>query len=164
MDFAKTFTIIDDEEIEIISHACKSILVHDGETWRKTNSIDLFDVPMGSYHGAEVCDLIGLYILHKLSNTLPEFAYGLYRDDGLGVVDIATGCHLERLKKSVRKCMLDLGFKITIEIGCMRTNFLDVMLDLHEDNYAPYRKPNSSINYIHKSSNHPAHIKRRYRR
>ena len=27
-----------------------------------------FDVPMGSYDGAEICELVGLYLLHKLTD------------------------------------------------------------------------------------------------
>ena len=49
-----------------------------------------FDVPMGSYDGAEVCELVGLYILHKLtSGETPIFEKencGIYRDDGLAII------------------------------------------------------------------------------
>ena len=36
--------------------------------------------------------------------------------------------------------------------------FLDITLDLRTGIYKPYRKPNSSINYLHKDSNHPPSI------
>ena len=42
----------------------------------------MFDVAMGCYDGAEVCELVGVYILHKLSSKFPEGDIGLYRDDG----------------------------------------------------------------------------------
>ena len=42
---------------------------------------------MGGKHGAEVCELIGLYILQGLKNILPNFIIGLYRDNGLIAVD-----------------------------------------------------------------------------
>ena len=37
---------------------------------------------MGSYDGAEVCELVGLYMLHLLSQRLGIDFVGLYRDDG----------------------------------------------------------------------------------
>ena len=158
LNFAKEFTDIDEEEQNIIVHACKSILVHNGQIWQKKDGI--FDIPMGSYHGAEICDLVGLLILKSLSDILPEKSFGLYRDDGLAFTEIVSPCHLERLKKKIIKKMKDIGFKITIDIGNIKTNFLDITLDLHRDNFTPYRKPNSSISYISNSSNHPTHIKK----
>ena len=50
--------------------------------------------------------------------------------------------------------------KVTLEIGEMKANFLDVTLDLHKDTYRPFRKPNSQILYIDINSNHPRHIKK----
>ena len=44
-------------------------------------------MPTGSFHGAEVCDLVVRYILSKLGNVLSN--YGLYRDGGLSVIDLA---------------------------------------------------------------------------
>ena len=38
------------------------------------------------------------------------------------------------------------------------TEFLDVMLDLRDSTYYPYRKPNSKPQYIHTQSNHPPSI------
>ena len=41
----------------------------------------LFDVTMGSYDGAEVCELVGLYLLSKLTPQMGIKNVGLYRDD-----------------------------------------------------------------------------------
>ena len=41
---------------------------------------------MGSYDGAETCELIGKYILHKIKHIIDHKDVGLYRDDGLAVV------------------------------------------------------------------------------
>ena len=40
-----------------------------------------------------------------------------------------------------------------------RCNFLDITLDLRNIFHMPYKKENSSIKYINKSSNHPMIIK-----
>ena len=47
----------------------------------KRNGDDLFDVPMGSFHGAELCELIGLYILDKLKDVLVPSHYGIEMTD-----------------------------------------------------------------------------------
>ena len=38
---------------------------------------------MGSFDGAEICELVGIYILHNLSQITNKRDIGLYRDDGL---------------------------------------------------------------------------------
>ena len=40
-------------------HASKSLLFNNNSTWIKKNG-SLFDVTMGSYDGAEVCELVGI--------------------------------------------------------------------------------------------------------
>ena len=42
----------------------------------------MFDVTMGSFDGAEVCELIGLFILNNPSEKCDKNNIGLYRDDG----------------------------------------------------------------------------------
>ena len=38
---------------------------------------------MGSYHGVEVCQLIGMFMLSLISNNSNPNNIGPYRDDGL---------------------------------------------------------------------------------
>ena len=47
---------------EMILHCRRSFLFCEGQPWTKIGS-EKFDVPMGSYDGAEICKLVGLYIL-----------------------------------------------------------------------------------------------------
>ena len=42
-----------------------------------------FDVLMKSFDGAELCGLVGLFVLNKLSVLQGIDTSGLYRDDGL---------------------------------------------------------------------------------
>ncbi|XP_044172000.1 uncharacterized protein LOC122956391 [Acropora millepora] len=83
IDWATQFTAITVSDIRIIKHARKSLLFHDGLPWVKRDSSNAFDVTMGSYDGAEICELIGLFILSKLKDAF-GYNIGLYRDDGLG--------------------------------------------------------------------------------
>ena len=45
-----------------------------------------FDVPMGCFDGAELCELIGVYILHMLRTVMRKENTGLYRDDGPSIL------------------------------------------------------------------------------
>ena len=83
LSWAQTLTDITEQQISIIKHARKSILFYDEKTWVKRNNQSLFDVAMGSYDGAEICELVGLFILNKLSEKFGKNNIGLYRDDGL---------------------------------------------------------------------------------
>ena len=40
---------------------------------------------MGAYDGADVCELVGSYLLNALSLKYNKANIGLYRDDGLAV-------------------------------------------------------------------------------
>ena len=84
--FAKRHTSITPLEAEIILHAKDTLLFHNNKTWQKANTDDLFDVTMGSYDGAETCELIGTYILDQIKNIIPKEDIGLYRDDGLAII------------------------------------------------------------------------------
>ena len=75
---------------EIIYHARKSLLFDEKDTWMKKQS-GLFDVTMGAYDGAEVCKLVGTYMLSLISEKYNKKDFGLYRDDGLGVVKTKSG-------------------------------------------------------------------------
>ena len=110
---------------------------------------------MGSFNDAEVYDLIGLYILSKISPITGPLKIGLYRDDGLAVIKQSSGTSLVKNKKSLIKKMSFISFEITIDIGNTSTKFLDITLDLLLNTYCPYRKPNSKTNCINKNSNNP---------
>ena len=89
LSFAKKFISITDAEVETIIHSCKTILCYDNSIWVKKNNPTQFDIPMGSLHGAEACELVGLFLLEQMRTILEPENYGLYRDDGLIVHDIS---------------------------------------------------------------------------
>ena len=64
--YPKTFVNINDEEINTIMHSRKSLLFNNTDIWIKKNGDSDFNVTMGSFDGAELCELVGLYILHIL--------------------------------------------------------------------------------------------------
>ena len=64
---------ITDEEQEVIAHARRSLLFNNKEPWCKKDHNNLFDVTMGAYDGAEVCELVGSYLLSLLMYNLANW-------------------------------------------------------------------------------------------
>lgn len=112
---------------------------------------------MGSFDGAEICQLVGLFLLAKLDKYIPKRYVGLYRDDGLAVLK-SSGPKLEQLKKKIIKLFQNFDLKVTIELNLKSTDFLDIYLNLTDGSYKPYKKPNQEISYVHLKSNHPPSI------
>ena len=157
INFAKQYTNIPDRDIDIIMHSRKSLLFNNGNAWIKKDNSS-FDVTMGSYDGAEVCELVGLFILNGLGNTYGKENIGLYRDDGLAVFKNITGPQADRIRKDITRHFKTHGLNITIQTNLKIVNFLDVTFNLNNETYYPYRKPNDHPLYINVESNHPPNI------
>ena len=71
LKFAEEYIDIPTDDKTIIKHARKSLPFNKSETWMKKDS-GLFDVAMGAFEGAEVCELVGNFLLHKLSEKYSE--------------------------------------------------------------------------------------------
>ena len=70
---------ITQQGLDIILHARESLLFFQNKPWEKTINESLFDITMGSYDGAVICELIGLYILSFLGKVYGIQNVGLYR-------------------------------------------------------------------------------------
>ena len=158
LDFANGYRPISAHERDIIIHAKRSLLFSDNTPWEKKASNDRFDVTMGSFDGAETCELVGRYILSLLTQKYGS-NIGLYRDDGLSAFN-ETPQEIERIKKDLCKIFRDNELKITVEANLTRVNFLDVTLDLKTGKHLPYTKEGNVPLYVHKQSNHPPSILR----
>ena len=76
-----------------------------------------FDVPMGCYDGAEVCELVVSYMLNQLKHiSNPE---------------------TERKKKQIVKTFKECGLSITIQCNLTLVDLLDVTFDLYKSLYKP---------------------------
>ena len=96
--FAKKKVDISETEEETIFHSRKSLLFDKNHVWIKKKE-GLFDVTMGAFDGAEICELIGTFLLSKVSEKYPIEDIGLYRDDGLAIFKNKSGPQNERIKK-----------------------------------------------------------------
>ena len=74
-----------------------------------------FDVPMGCFDGAEICELVGSFILNQLRSVLDKNDIGLYWDDGLGIFCGISKPMIERKKKLIVQTFKQCGLAITIE-------------------------------------------------
>ena len=157
LEFAKQHVTIKSNDRETIFHARKSLLYNEGEPWIKKQSNN-FDVAMGSQEGAEVCELIGIFMLSLIGNIYNHNNIGLYRDDGLAVFENTSGPQSEKNKKTFQKIFKNKGLDIIINCNMKIVNYLDVTLNLNDGSYRPYKKPNDETNYIHVNSDHPPSI------
>ena len=64
LKFAFKNSTILKEDINIITHTKRTTLYKNGQPWEKITS--KFDVNMGRYNGAEICELVGLYHLFQI--------------------------------------------------------------------------------------------------
>ena len=158
ISFAKNYTTISDKDMDIIMHCRKSLLFDNETAWTKKNHSNMFDVTMGSFDGAEVCELIGLFLLNNLSEKYGKDNVGLYRDDGLVLLRNASGPQSERTRKDITREFKKQGLNISISTNLKICNFLDVTLNLTDGTYYPYRKPNNETLYIDRNSKHPPTI------
>ena len=156
--WAKSLIEINDDHLSIIKHARKSLLFYGNKTWVKKNNVGLFDVTMGSHDGAEVCELIGLFILKHLSEKFGNENVGLYRDDRLTLVRGTSGPLADKSRNELHAIFNNLGLEITADVNNHIVNFLDITLNLQEGSFSPYRKPNNDPLYIDHRSNHPPSV------
>ena len=71
-------------------HSHRSLLFDKDSVWVKKNNLNFY-ATIGSYDGAESCELTGLYILSIMGSEFGKEKIGLYQDDGLGCFQNISG-------------------------------------------------------------------------
>ena len=128
LDFAKTKVSISNTDENTILHARKSLLFDGTHVWIKKKG-GLFDVTMGAYDGAEVCELVGTFLLHTLAQKYPKEKMGLYRDDGLATFMNTSGPQNERIKKDFQRIFKEKGLDLVIVCNRKSVDYVDVTLN-----------------------------------
>ena len=100
--------------------------------------------------------MVGSYLLSQLKK-IPGVEIGLYRDDGLAVLQ-QTPRATERIKKEICHIFRQCDLKIAIKANKKVVNFLDVTLDLNTEKFKPYSKTSNTPLYVQSKSNHPPNI------
>ena len=156
LDWASDLVPISQADRELFHQTKDSLLFDRGTVWVKKGD-NSFDVSMGSWDGAETCDLVGLFLLSQLKH-LPV-TLGLYRDDGLGVSTL-NAKENEAIKKQISDVFKANGLGITIEVNKRVVSFLNVTLNLSNASFRDFSKENHVPLYVHKESNHPPAVTR----
>ena len=94
-------------------------------------------------------DLVGLYLLDKLSSLIGRKNVGLYRDDGLAAINSSSGPVLDKMRKDIIALFKNEGLSIVIETNLFET------FNLATGKCFPCRKPNNQPLYINAKCNHP---------
>ena len=153
LNFAKGHVNISKSDFDLFMNSRDSLLFHKNTTWKKKTG--LFDVTMGAYDACEVCELVGLFIIHLIKTNFRQLDFGLYRDDGLAAHNFIPEIQLLELKENIKSLIKkELGLDTTVDINCKAVNFLDVNFNLTDSSYKPYRKPNDTTLYVNVQSNH----------
>ena len=118
---------------------------------------------MGGYDGAEVCELVGPFLLEKISEICNKSIIGLYRNDGLSIFRNRSVTQLEKMKKKLQRLFKEYDLEITAESNLKIVNYLEVTFNLKDGIFRPYHKLDDQIQYIHKESNDPPNITGLYR-
>ena len=63
LNFAANYVNISEQDRKIILKSKNILLYSEESPWVKKGENDMFDVTMGSWDGAEVCELVGFYLL-----------------------------------------------------------------------------------------------------
>ena len=100
---------------------------------------------MGSFDGADISELVCLFLLNNLTQLVRSNNIGLYRDNGLAILKNPTGPSLERINKRIIKLFKHHGLKIAAEINFIQINFLNVTLNLKLGRYWLFRKPTTNL-------------------
>ena len=111
---------------------------------------------MGAAVGAEVCEVVGIFLLNEIREHLTKLKCGLYRGDGLANHGRIGGREMESIRQRLSNIFNQHGLRITIEPSNKSiVNFVEVTMSLETGTYAPIRKSNDTPVYLHKSSNQP---------
>ena len=109
------------KEFNIIQHARKLLLYNKKIQWQKKNT-NLFDVVIGAYDGAEVCEIAGLLLWNNLANKFDKNSVGFYRDDGLSLLKNISGHRVDKTGKE----LYGNGLSLEIEWNLKTVHDLDI--------------------------------------
>ena len=65
---------------------------------------------MGSFDGAEICELVEIFIPSNFEKRFEKDKNGSYRDDGLAVLKTTSGRLADRARKDLVKIFNDMNF------------------------------------------------------
>ena len=108
---------------------------------------------------AEVCELIGIYMLYLIGKKYDLKKYwAIWRWRTSRIQKCKWTSFRKNFKKQLQSLFKQKSLQIIIECNLKVVNYLDVTFNLNDGSYRPYRKPNDETHYIHIQSDHPPSI------
>ena len=113
---------------------------------------------MGTYDGAEICEIVGMFMLSLLSKIFSSNNIGFY----IVMTDSQfLGTLVDNKQKNFKKkkwFKKDNGLQIIIKCNLKIVDYLDVTLNLTDGTYHLFHKHNEETTFIHVESDHPLQI------
>ena len=133
----KTFIWINDVDLRIVKHCRKLLPFSKEEVWKKKSTTTSFNITMGSYDSAKICEFVSVYIWSQLE-AIYKNEIGLYYDDGL--VNL-WGANLKsgKTSKNITEIFKNTGFLIDVLTSLKEVNFLDVAFNLTNGTFNYYK-------------------------
>ena len=128
-------------------------MFYENEAWKKKDTDTTFDVTLGSYNGAALCELIEIYIQSHVTNML----YGFIQRQCAIYPSYDKQKEADRRRKEIISIFKCIDFKTEIDTSLTEA---EVAFNLENNIYRPYKKLNDKLIYIDVSSNHPAQIRK----
>ena len=91
---------------------------------------------MRSFDGAEICELVGIYILCFIVKIIHKNYSGLYRDDGLLILRNLNGQQIHRMCQNIINIFKDVGFAIDVETNRKIENSFEITFNLSNSTYS----------------------------
>ena len=110
---------------------------------------------MRSYDGAKICELVGLYLLNRLTIVTDKSSVGLCRNDRLAAINDANSPKFDRIRKDIlwiiqrRRTFNHHQNKSYL----IETDFLDVTFNHATKKHFPFRKANNTRLNVNTFSN-----------
>ena len=156
LDLAKEYMVIPLDKVEIIKHYRKTLLYYEDSIWIKKGEGGNFNVSIGAYDGAEICELVRCVLLYSINKIIDPSSHGLY--DGLIIVDRGTPKKCDGIRKRLYKLFEEFGFRLDVTIDLKITDYLDVTLNLYSGTVSPFRKRNQDLRNVNMGSSHPIQV------
>ena len=124
MNFAKKLVNINEDKV-FIKHARKSFLDDNSEPWIKKDG-GLLDVTIGTYDWVEVCEVVGTFLLCKISLKYNKNDLVPYCDDGLAIFKKISCPKSEKFKKDIQKLFKQNELDIVIQYNMKTVKYINI--------------------------------------
>ena len=95
----------------------------------------MFDVTINICDLAEVCELVGSFLLYALSLKYSKTYIGLYRNDGSAIFRNVSSSHCDKIRKEFQPLFRQDGLQLIVKCNPKSADFLDVTLNLTDSTY-----------------------------